>query len=797
MKSNFFILKAVQVILIICTPFLSFGQNNELATIKEKIDANKGLDGEKMFVHIDKQTYFPGEVLWFKIYDVSASTNKPSQSNQLAYVELLNRQNEPVLQAKVQLTKGLGSGSFYLPSSLASDQYLFRAYTNQIKTQDATPFFERGITVVNLNKNITASTTKLAYDLQFFPEGGQIVNGIPTKVAFKLTNQFGKGVDFEGVVLDQEEQIVKEIKSLKFGIGSFNLAPMPDKKYKVKVYLKSGQIIEKNLPTILAEGYGLNVTDLENGQLKIKVAASKNRAGQQGYLLIHSKKGGVKFAEALSLKYNNATEFIVDEQKLDEGISEITLFNQSLQPVSERLYFKRPLKTLTFKLSKNKDDFAHRQLVDLNLQAIDKDEKPLQANLSISVYKTDSLQQQNDNEGIFDYLWLSSELKGKIESASYYFAGRNTERNQALDNLMLTHGWRKFNSNPAAENTPVLTLNANTKTYQILGHVTSKNGTPIADVVTYLSLPGKNTNLYIAKTNEKGIASFEVKEYYGPAELIFQTNDPRRTDFNLQLINPFYTGQQGVKLAPAELEETLNETILTNSIAVQVQNSFTEQGNVKFDIPKADDTPFFYKPYKTYSLDDFTRFRTMEEVLKEYVAQATLRKTGNDYHLFLLDANRGYHFEKEPLILFDGIPVFNTNKIVAYDPLKIKNISIVNKRYYYGPLVAEGIINFITYNNDAAELQLDPQAIMVAYDGLQAKREFYAPKYDTSEQVTSRMPDFRTLLQWMPEMKTDGEGKVNFKFYTSDLEGNFKIVINGLTADGSPANYTSEFKVIK
>lgn len=794
MKSVFFNLKSIPLFLILALPTISWAQSNqELDHIKSQVQASKDQRSEKIFVHTDKQVYLPGEILWFKAYHVTAATNKAINNSNMAYVELLNDQKEPVLQAKVVLTDGLGSGSFYLPPTLGSGNYLFRAYSDEMKSLGSASFFSKEITILNVDKQQTTAGTQVKYDLQFFPEGGKIVDGIPTKVAFKLSNQFGQGVDFEGLILDQRDQIVKEIKSHKFGIGSFSLAPAPATTYKVKIYLKNGQIIDQNLPAIFNEGYGLNVSTAVNGQVKVKVSASKSLEGQKAYLVVHAKNKGVKFAEALPLKYQG-TEFLIDEQILDAGISEITLFNEKQQPVAERLYFKRPQQDLSFELLKSNTVFGPRKPVNLTLQTTSKSGKIEPTQLSVAVYQIDSLSKSADQEGIFDYLWLSSELKGKIESPTYYFSANNAETRTALDNLMLSHGWRDFGTPLLSNNELSLRIQGE---QQIVGQVTNANGEGVGDVLTYLSLPGKALKLYVGTSNPQGLVTFNVKDYYGVGELIFQTNDPRRNDFHLQLLNPYYTGAIEQKLSAFESIAGPNADVLDQSIAVQVQNSFATPDQISFDLPKMDTHPFFYQTDKTYNLEDYTRFRTMEEVLKEYIAQAALRKTGDNYHLFLYDANRGFNFSKEPLVLFNGIPTFNTNKLIAFDPLKVQYISLINKRYYYGPMVADGIINFITYDNDDFSLTLDPKALVISYDGLQAKRVFYTPKYDTEEQIKSRMPDFRTLLQWLPDVKTDAQGKAEIKLYTSDLEGNFRVVINGLSAGGQAASYISEFKVLK
>jgi hypothetical protein len=152
-------------------------------------------------------------------------------------------------------------------------------------------------------------------------------------------------------------------------------------------------------------------------------------------------------------------------------------------------------------------------------------------------------------------------------------------------------------------------------------------------------------------------------------------------------------------------------------------------------------------------------------------------------------------FEDDPLVLFDGVPVSDMNKIIAFDPLKIKKIELMNRKYFLGPYAADGIISYTTYNGDLAGFQFDPNVLILKYDGLQLQREFYSPVYETQEQVRSREPDFRNLLFWSPEVNTNESGKKQISFYTSDVKGKYVVVVEGITADGKAGVKTATFTV--
>ncbi|HEV3251208.1 MAG TPA: hypothetical protein VGZ71_09675, partial [Puia sp.] len=130
-------------------------------------------------------------------------------------------------------------------------------------------------------------------------------------------------------------------------------------------------------------------------------------------------------------------------------------------------------------------------------------------------------------------------------------------------------------------------------------------------------------------------------------------------------------------------------------------------------------------------------------------------------------------------------------------PLKIKKLEIVTREYYLGSMAASGIMSYTTYKGDLDGFQLDPSSLVLEYEGIQLKREFYSPIYETDNQIASRMPDFRNLLYWSPDIKTDARGKEQFSFYSSDQKGRYRVVLQGITSDGLAGSQTFTFEVNK
>lgn len=746
---------------------------------------------EKIFAHTDKDLYLAGEIAWFKLYVVDADNNKPMDVSKLAYVEILNNEQKPVLQAKLSLDSGMGSGSLYLPATLNSGLYTVRAYTNWMKNFSPDFYFEKPITIINSlrSPNVPAVPAR-RYDIQFFPEGGYMVDELPGKIAFKIVDQSGKGMDCKGFIVSSTNDTVTAFAPLRFGIGKFNLTPKTGITYKAIVNVNDTLIV-RELPKPLAQGYVLNVSAENRSQLRIRVSTNITSANVV-YLFVHTRASS-KMNEK-GILTNGAAEFIIDRNKLGEGVSHFTVFTSELKPVCERLFFTPPTEKLIIQPSIQEQQLSSRKNVHIAVSSMDESKKSLPAEMSLSVYRVDSLQ-QGPTENIENYLWLRSDLKGTIESPDYYFSGKNAEVEEAVDNLMLTHGWRKFSWQEILQHKkPLYDFIPEYQGHIIYGKIKSKStGLPSANSLAYLSIPGSSAQLYVSRSDSSGGVRFYTKDLYGPNEIVLQTENRDDTIDKSEVRNGFSDKFSSQSLPGFSLSKNLKDILSDYHVSVQVQNNFNGEKLKRFYAPAIDTVSFFGSPDQEYLLDNYTRFSTMEEVLREYVLEVLVRRQRENFHFIVADPDNKI-FLNDPLTLLNGVPVFDPNKIVQYDPLKVKKIDIIKRKYFYGPLIANGIVNFITYQPDPAILS-DLNSVVLEYEGLQYDREFYSPVYETQEQISSRQPDFRNVLYWSPRIQTNAEGKADVNFFTSDLKGKYIVVFQGMNGDGRAGEASISFEV--
>ncbi|MEO6289669.1 MAG: hypothetical protein ABIO76_07110, partial [Ginsengibacter sp.] len=268
--------------IVVCPP--AHSQINDIEN-SYAIDGNQLQ--EKIYLHTDRSSYICGETIWFKAYVTAAATNKPLPVSKVVYVELLNRNRQPVLQQKIAVKGGFGNGSFELPFSMSSGNYQIRAYTNWMKNFPAEAYFRKPITIVNTKKNLdsTAIASPVHYTAAFFPEGGNLVNGLRSKVAFKVTDNKSKGVDCHGMIVNESNDTVASFKTAHAGMGHFYLTPATGKNYRAVITLKNGYLLKKDLPKAYDAGYVMHVGDTLANQIQVSVAAAGENISHRVYII--------------------------------------------------------------------------------------------------------------------------------------------------------------------------------------------------------------------------------------------------------------------------------------------------------------------------------------------------------------------------------------------------------------------------------------------------------------------------------------------------------------------------------
>lgn len=784
MQKHFFV-----SIFLVFFSIAASAQFQDIETVEQKFKQYSSQNfQEKVFVHTDKNFYLSGETIWFKVYATEALTNIPTPISKVAYVELYNQDKKPALQAKVPLKQAVGNAQFLLPLNLPTGNYTLRAYTNLMKNQDVHFAFEKPISIVNVFNAPTVDTVQktLNYDVQFFPEGGNLVNGITSKVGFKALNSNGQSVACSGKIVNQNNDSITSFSTEKFGLGSFVFTPQTGNNYKAIIQINN-QIVSTALPTAYNNGFVM-LTTVENNTVKVSVKASNDFSNDVVHVLVHANHQ-TQFKQSQKLQ-NGVAVFTFSKEQLADGIQHITLFNSQLQAVCERLIYKPFKNIVEAKITANQQVFNTRNKVAFDVSTITQN-KLVEANLSLTVVKNDSLQALNEDVDMQQYHWLYAHVKGYVEQPSYFI---NNET--ALDLLLLTQGWRRFNWNDViADKKPNQTFLPEYESQIISGKVINKQTLqPAEGVAVYLSLPGKEFGFANAYSTADGSFYAIMPNLFGTTELVAQTNNKIDSNYRIDIQTPYWSQFSTTKYPLFPIGKSLSNTLNNAAIALQAEKIYapkkvaTTSSNIGYK-------PFYIQPDEKYFLDSYTRFTTMEEVMREYIKGVLVRRKNNKFVFYVSDNPRFQYFEGEPLILVDGIPLFDADKIIAADPLKFQQLDVIARRFFSGKLVFDGIVNYSSYDGTMGIKSLSAESLVIDYDGLQAQREFYSPQYATPTAVESRIPDYRTVLYWNGNVQTKNNSGSKIEFYTSDVAGKYTAILQGITPFGDVIKTTINFEV--
>lgn len=310
-------------------------------------------------------------------------------------------------------------------------------------------------------------------------------------------------------------------------------------------------------------------------------------------------------------------------------------------------------------------------------------------------------------------------------------------------------------------------------------------------VPSLLGFVGDDIRLFGGMPDNRGEVQYFTKRITGSQELATATFPLSENKFRVDIQSPFAVHTKA-ELPTFELSSAWEQQLLQRSIGLQVLYSYMADSlSVLEKI-----TPHFqWKPYSSYPLDNYTRFTRMDEVVIEFVTLLSFRNINQKRQLHLFIEKNVGRGAASTLALLDGIPITDHTILYNYDPLLVQQIDLYRERFDFNNQSFDGLVSFTTYSNDYPTLRLDESTQIFDYEGTQARRLFYAPTYNNEAALNERIPDYRHTLLWMPQVKTNGASSLTIPFSTSDLTGEFQVVIEGLTKDGKPLRGITYFNV--
>ncbi|MFH6961574.1 hypothetical protein ACHRVK_03200 [Flavobacterium plurextorum] len=327
----------------------------------------------------------------------------------------------------------------------------------------------------------------------------------------------------------------------------------------------------------------------------------------------------------------------------------------------------------------------------------------------------------------------------------------------------------------------------------ITGSIVSKSNQDLNNKSISMSLPGKEYVLKIVKTNSKGKFTFLLDRFPNFSNAVIQVLDQNPSDFTVTLDPLPNFDTSGLQFSSKlNLTEDLKKDIEERSTASQIQNAYYQ---IKKDslVQEAVISPFFNSIEKVYVLDDYTRFPTLKENVVEVITELYYRRVNDKYQLYVRNNKKDLNSYGPPLIIVDGLLIQDSSDLFDYNMANVNKVSLITEPYAYGPNLYGGLISFETKNSDFAVNYVKKYMKPTDVQRPNPAKVYYNPDYSSGNNL-KRIPDYRYQLFWEPTLSLDKKEE-NLSFYTSDLKGDFEVVLEGFTDDGKPVYITKNITV--
>jgi TonB-dependent SusC/RagA subfamily outer membrane receptor len=745
----------------------------------------------KIFLHIDRQVYTAGENMWVKAYYLDATKNLPDTTEKIIYIELLRREGTMFATKIFKNTNGFSQGDFTLPDTLREGVYQIRAYTNWLQNFDPDFLFKTDFKVINpkytrmpppeytmAKKNIRKSD---GIDCQFFPEGGNLIRGVKTVVGFKATDDLGNPADVAGSIVDNKGKEILKFTSLHDGMGKFTFLPSA-KDYKAKITCR-GEKYQFNLPKIAEKGIGVMLDN--RAKQTIGMSIKQIPAGlTRDVILIGQSNGKIYFSQVVPIK--DSVHVDIPKNLFPPGIAQITVFDGESQPRCERLAFISPERVVSGHVSASSymADRKQRTVLDLDLGP----QKQIAdgANLSVAVLDA-GLNTFETRDHIVSNLYLTSDLKGHIHQPAFYFKDNLAQTVEALDNLLLTQGWRRFLWSDIFSQSPKEPKFPIEKCIYISGRVykTVMDLSAVNARVSLTILNHYNEN-FETFTDKKGRFEFLNLEYNDTIDVLLETFNAENKKRFLISVDETESPRMNRKTYydPGFLDMMKNSRkrdILARSKFRGNQRKIANDGRFRlYDDADA-----------VVNMSDNTSYSSVFQALKGKVPGVNVNDNMGNPSVQIRGPS-SIMMSNEPLFLIDGVPVdiASVNMLSPNDVEMIEVLKDPSKAAIYGMRGANGVIAIYTKRGhfiNRGELRFKMM-------GYHAPREFFVPKYDPDEPGTEIFKQTPTIY-WNPKVVLDENGKFKAEFVNPSKCAHLRVIVNGISKNGVPVYIEKEVKL--
>jgi hypothetical protein len=782
---------------------------------KDKI--TKGLDNwrntypqEKLFLQLDRQKYIAGESIWFKA--TCTYEGQPTFLSRIVYVTLTNSAGKVIEKKMFKLNNnGSSYSSFDLSKQLKSDNYIVTAYTLwMLNFPDYLPRQTVYVYGADYSKRQQAlSNQQQQIFVDFFPEGGDLIDGVQQRCAFKVANQDGYPLSISTDLIDDNGNKITTINTTHDGMGVFDIEPKFNKTYSIKLTNKKNKIFTFTLPKVKQEGVSLTVTNNNPNKLfaVLNRAEFKKQKYNQLYLTAHIN-GKLLYMANVNFD-DDKTAFPISKKNLPAGILQVTVFDTLGNPLAERIAFIENYTIKKPNINLNKKNLSPKEWNEFSFE-LDSLQQP-----NLSVLVKSNIEQTNTNaaNNIASSLLLTSDIKGNVINPAYYFTSKDATVLQHLDLVMLTNGWRRFNWKDVIENKP-LDLK-----YPIESNITIKGKVlkfdkqeTIKDGKVVMIIKGEDSSKTIIQANltDKGEFTTDSLNIKGGATVFYEGTNAKKEKMIVDV--KFYhnhidtlqkqetTNLQNSDTSDLAYRKTEFDAYLYNRIASIDSLSFGGQGylgNVTVTSKKRsrEDSltaeyvkPIFETSDQTLDLTEASsKYANIWVYLRQFVPGLNV----DPFAFGGVTQVSFSRFDAMDAISADGSSTvkFFVNEIevdaASIDIMNIDDIALV--KVYKGALATPlgsnvGAIAIYTKKGKSFKASYEKAFEKKEILGYSGYREYFAPKYNNP--ATSNTIDKRITLLWKPNATPTTNNYYNFGFSNNDVNKGYTIIVQGIDKNG-------------
>ncbi|KAA3440483.1 carboxypeptidase-like regulatory domain-containing protein [Rufibacter hautae] len=640
-------------------------------------------------------------------------------------------------------------------------------------------------------KSFPIPLPNLKPDLQFFPEGGNLVAGMWNVVGFKAVDATGLGADVSGAIYDQTGKKVTDFKSLKFGMGRIRFMPFKGMTYEARLSLPNGSSAVYPLPAAKEQGVLMTVDNSSPELIRLKVYLLGYADGVNRPKALHflGQSRGEMYFRGTGTTGKDLVVVEVPRKSFPDGVSQITLFSGTGEPLAERLVFVNQGRQLRLSLTSDKTAYKPREKVTMRLQAKDEAGNPVAGTFSVAVTDQQKITPDVNGNNILTNLLLTSDLRGHIEAPGYYFSGQDPEAALALDNLMLTQGWRRFVWQDLLQSKPPQLTHPIEQALTVRGTVLKTSGKPEPNAVVNLFELSNIAGTLTDTTDAQGKFMFGVAGLDDSARIVVKALSAKgknALEVVLEKGLPLTLAKPRAPLPPPpgpfsqelarylqgnreqlKLDQLSGKSILLNTV------------NIKGRVQKEEDD---YASRGLYSRPDRTLKAADLPPGMNLIASLQGRIAG----LYVSGDNISMRGGGPPLFLLDGMPMemefFRTMSMSDVDRIDVLMPGASSA--VYGSQGGNGVIAVSLKRGSAATPEISRWRGISSYKGIryQTAREFYMPRYDAPAET--KLPDLRSTIFWSPTITTNASGTAEWTFFAADALTTYQAVVEGITGRG-------------